>query len=329
MFVAGLAMSRLHLLEGISGTGKTSLPLAFAEAVGAGVEVIPVQADWRDRQQLLGSYNAFEGRFHESLFLQALYRARTPRWKDHPLFIVLDELNLSRPEQYFADFISALEQPMKEPLIELVSHAVQPAPKQFREGRFLPLPRNVWFVGTANHDETTLEIADKTYDRAHVLELPRRREPFDVEESECEKYPLGFGQLQHAFGWARKRNAKAAEQALSWLDEHLKDPLYALFRLGWGNRLDRQMRVFVPVVVAGGGTKGEAVDHIVATRLLRRIRDRHDVRQEAYRQLREAIETHWADLDEGSGPTRSLAVIESEIKRLSFDRAEEEDGEDV
>jgi predicted kinase len=72
-------MSRLHLLQGISGTGKTSLPIAFASAIGAGCKAIEVQAGWRDRQDLIGHYNAFEKKFYESEFLLALYRAGCPQ----------------------------------------------------------------------------------------------------------------------------------------------------------------------------------------------------------------------------------------------------------
>ena len=71
-FLGGLAMTRLMLLQGISGTGKTSLPLAFASAVGAGIEVVEVQAGWRDRQDLVGYYNAFHRHYYATNFLQAL-----------------------------------------------------------------------------------------------------------------------------------------------------------------------------------------------------------------------------------------------------------------
>ena len=104
-------MSRLHLLQGISGTGKTSLPLAFARALGAGAALIEVQAGWRDRQDLIGHFNAFERRFYESEFLQALYRAQCPRYSGLVNIVVLDEMNLSHPEQYFADLLSAMEEP--------------------------------------------------------------------------------------------------------------------------------------------------------------------------------------------------------------------------
>lgn len=149
-FLGGLAMSRLHLLQGISGTGKTSLPLAFARAIGAGSALIEVQAGWRDRQDLIGHFNSFERRFYESEFLQALYRASTPLYQDRPFIIVLDEMNLSHPEQYFADLLSALEQDQERQRIVLMTAAVDPAPCLMADGgREMPIPPNVWFVGTA------------------------------------------------------------------------------------------------------------------------------------------------------------------------------------
>ena len=69
-FVAGLAMSRLNILQGISGTGKTSLPEAFADAIGGHFQTIEVQSGWKDRQDLIGYYNTFEKKFYESDFLK-------------------------------------------------------------------------------------------------------------------------------------------------------------------------------------------------------------------------------------------------------------------
>ena len=75
-------MSQLHILQGISGTGKTSLATAFAKAVGGVCTTIPVQAGWRDRADLLGHYNAFEKRYYERNTLQAIYRAQTEAYDD-------------------------------------------------------------------------------------------------------------------------------------------------------------------------------------------------------------------------------------------------------
>ncbi|OJH33923.1 hypothetical protein [Cystobacter ferrugineus] len=254
-------MSRLLLLQGISGTGKTSLPLAFSQAVGAdkhGYEVVEVQAGWRDRQDLLGYFNAFHRHYYATNFLQALYRAGTPAFADRPFLIILDEINLSRVEQYFADFLSALEQPENKRRLTLLNDPATEPPRLMVEGRHLPIPPNVWFVGTANHDETTTEFADKTYDRAHIMEMPRRdpkRDSFAVKERPPRE-PLSYQGLVQAFDAARRDKAAEVEKVRTWLQarDGVAGFLDKRFRLGWGNRLERDAERFVPVVMAAGGT---------------------------------------------------------------------------
>ncbi len=318
-FLGGLAMSRLHLLQGISGTGKTSLPLAFARAIGAGSALVEVQAGWRDRQDLIGHFNTFERRFYESEFLQAMYRASTPFHQDTPFIIVLDEMNLSHPEQYFADLLSALEQDQHRQRLVLMTAAVDPAPRLLAEGGTkMQIPPNVWFVGTANHDETTKDFADKTYDRAHVMELPRNRETFERAEYQPQN-PVSLEALQRAFETAVRAHETEAGKAYDFLQEELGETLGRRFRVGWGNRLERQMGFYVPVVVAAGGTVGEATDHILATKLLRKIRDRHDNRPEDIIALRDRIQTGWSLLDKAHEPRRSLNLLRGELHRLGHD----------
>lgn len=318
-FLGGLAMSRLHLLQGISGTGKTSLPLAFARAIGAGAAVIEVQAGWRDRQDLIGHFNTFERRFYESEFLQAIYRASTPLHRETPFIVVLDEMNLSHPEQYFADLLSALEQDQHRQRLVLMTAAVDPAPRLLAEGGTkMPIPPNVWFIGTANHDETTKDFADKTYDRAHVMELPRNRETFERKNRQAQN-PVSLAALQTAFDTAVHTYEGEAAKAYEFLQEGLGETLGRRFRVGWGNRLERQMGFYVPVVVAAGGTVGEATDHILATKLLRKIRDRHDNRPEDIIALRERIRTGWSRLDGKREPRRSLDLLQQELHRLGHD----------
>ncbi|MCA9633893.1 MAG: hypothetical protein KC766_39865, partial [Myxococcales bacterium] len=181
-WLGGLASSRLQLLEGLSGTGKTSLPKAFAEAIGAGCRVVEVQAGWRDRNDLLGHYNAFEDRFEEMPFLHALVEAQQPQYADQPYFIVLDEMNLSYVEHYFADLLSLLgaqDEGSGTRRIQLLGRPLEnlPAGIEAVAGQTMVIvPDNVFFVGTANQDETTKGFADKTYDRAMVMRLDRRAE---------------------------------------------------------------------------------------------------------------------------------------------------------
>ncbi|QFP75011.1 AAA family ATPase [Deinococcus sp. AJ005] len=312
-FVAGLAMSRLHLLQGISGTGKTSLPLAFARATGGLSAVTEVQSGWRDRADLVGHFNAFEKRFYESEFLQALYRASLPRYSDTPVMLVLDEMNLSHPEQYFASILSILENPERKQLA-LMEAPVSPAPALLRDGRILDLPENVWFIGTANHDETTKDFADKTYDRAHVMELPRHFTSVTPARLP-DRPPLAYSALQSAFGQARSEYAETADQAYRYLNGELCSLLQDRFSINWGNRLERQMKAFVPVIVAAGGTVSEATDHILATKILRKIQNQFDVRPEDLSELQRHLDRTWRQLGAGD-PVQSMSSIGRVQQRL-------------
>ena len=133
--------------------------------------------------------------------------------------------------------------------------------------------------------------------------------------------PVGEGEragevCRIALGTDREGPGQLDELAPSGLDL-----LGRRFGVGWGNRLERQMLDFVPVVVAAGGTVGEAVDHILATKLLRKVRDRHDTRPEDLTALSERIAEAWPKLDKTTGAVRSMAIVRDELRRLG---AEEE-----
>ncbi len=314
-FVGGLAMTRLMLLQGISGTGKTSLPLAFANAVDGGIEIVEVQAGWRDRQDLIGYFNAFHRHYYATNFLQALYKAGTPAYRDRLFIVVLDEINLSRPEQFFADFLSALEQPIDQRRLTLVNDPIPQAPRLLREGKHLPIPPNVWFVGTANHDESTTEFAPKTYDRAHVMEMPRKTDAAQFKvETRGQRNPLSYRDLEAAFEQAVKEHAKAAKEADNWLRRApFVGDLQGRFGVGWGNRLEHQLSRYLPVVVASGGSVGEAMDHLLVTKVLRKLKDRHDVRATSLQDLCDKLQDAWDKLDNKNLPERCVELLESEI----------------
>jgi hypothetical protein len=318
VLLGGLAMSQLHVFQGISGTGKTSLAKAFAKAVGGFCTDISVQAGWRDRDDLLGHYNAFEKRFYEKDTLQALYQAQTPRWMDTCNVVLLDEMNLSRPEQYFAEFLSALEKNNpEERLISLSETSLPNAPALLRNGRQILVPDNVWFIGTANHDETTNELADKTYDRAHVMTLPKQDHRFDIRPLDRASY--SFSSLQKAFDRACKAHA---QDVGSLLDEmtasNFNKLLGSQFELGWGNRFEKQALRFIPVMLEAGSTNGAALDHLLSTRLMRKgkVTGRYDVVADDLRKLQEALEKFWISANIDGGPDKSLALLEKDIWRL-------------
>jgi hypothetical protein len=133
-FLGGLAVSRLLILQGMSGTGKSSLPRVFAEAIGGFNRLIPVESSWRDRNELLGYYNDFNKKFNAKRFTIELYRSGKSTCRDIPTFIVLDEMDLARIEYYFSDFLAILQEPDSEKwLIELVSSDMRTLPMEIPE----------------------------------------------------------------------------------------------------------------------------------------------------------------------------------------------------
>ena len=320
LFVGGLAMSRLHIFQGISGTGKTSLATAFCAAIGATCKVVPVQAGWRDRADLIGHYNAFEKRYYEKDTLQALYRAQTEAEKDKLHVVLLDEMNLSRPEQYFAEFLSAMEVSQDKRFITLMeSRPANGAPVLLKDGRLIRLPSNVWFIGTANHDETTNAFADKTHDRAFVLELPKHGPVTEKVTRPANGVTWSFEHLMEQFEQARKKHEAHVKKLLGFIDaSRLTKILNDEFGLGWGNRLEQQMIRFMPVVLECGGTEALALDHMLASRMFRdgKVTGRHDKRADDLRRVQEALSVLWKEGKLGGTPSSCLEAIEWDIQRL-------------
>lgn len=319
-FIAGLAACRLHILQGISGTGKTSLPRAFTRVMGWENEVCEVQSGWRDRNDLLGYFNTFEKKFYESDILKSLYKANCPRYENLPFFIVLDEMNLSHPEHYFADFLSALEKREDEKSVSLLTSPLTGGEVPVRlidKGQRLRVPPNVWFIGTANQDETTKDFADKTYDRAHIMEFPRHRAQFNAERPNIPSGKISFEQMRGAFDYAIQQHSESGEQAIQILNGKLKNSLEDL-QIGWGNRLEEQLKSYIPVVVACGGSVSEGLDSILAHKLLRKLKGRFDIQADEISKLRSRISSVWSEhlsLKDGL-PERSDALIETELRRL-------------
>ncbi|PKK96905.1 MAG: hypothetical protein CVV58_03985 [Tenericutes bacterium HGW-Tenericutes-3] len=161
-FFAGMATSKTMILEGISGTGKTSLPYAMGKFFGHDSSIIAVQPSWRDRAEMVGYLNEFTKKFNETDFLKALYDTT---YRDDVCIIVLDEMNLARVEYYFAEFLSLLEMPDPDVWwVDIVSDTQPGDPKNLINGKIL-LPQNVWFVGTANKDDSTFTITDSIVPR--------------------------------------------------------------------------------------------------------------------------------------------------------------------
>lgn len=285
-FIAGFASSRLMILEGLSGTGKSSLPRAFQDFIGSHTITVPVQSSWKDRNDLLGFYNDFKKQYKETEFLKALYKATSD--PNNIYVIVLDEMNLSRIEYYFADLLSVLEKPVEEWKIELISDYASITPNQdawpklISEGK-LQICDNTWFVGTANRDDSTFMITDKVYDRSVVLTFDKKGEkekvsyapPIKMNNEDFQKL------LTRAERFTDSKSETRFREMLRTLDEQVRE----LFQITFGNRIANQLEKFVPVYLACGGTVDEAVDVMFSRKVLRKLEGIYDENTKANLEL--------------------------------------------
>lgn len=263
-FVAGMASSKLLILEGISGTGKTSLPYSFSRYLDNPATIVSVQPSFRDRSELLGYFNEFAKRFNETEFLRALYEAS---YRLDPTLIVLDEMNLARIEYYFAEMLSVLEMPSKDEwVLDLVPTAWDGDPEKMTDGK-IQVSDSTWFIGTANNDDSTFTITDKVYDRAMPIELNERADEFECEPREA--IHITAEHLQYLFQKA-KVDYPISDELLDNMQK-LDSYLITRFKLSFGNRIMKQMYDFIPVYVACGGTELEAMDYIVARKVLKKF----------------------------------------------------------
>ena len=342
-FLAGMSVSRLIILQGMSGTGKSSLPRIFSEAISGFNRLIPVESSWRDRNELLGYYNDFNKKFNAKSFTIELYKSSKERCQPIPTFIVLDEMNLARIEYYFSDFLAILQEPDHSKwLIELVSSDMRTLPMELPEsvkakmkreeptifaiwekiersrqgdlktetsdedkeilteylnklgqltgakglidGRKIRVTDNIWFVGTANRDESTFEISDKVYDRAQVVSLNRK----GVSEGSYTPVSAKFISVEKIEGLFSDAitNNKYRKETVERLDA-LDAVLMEKFDLSFGNRIVTQTINFVGVFTAAGGTLENALDYQISTKILRKVINSDD--EEALLELLDAV----------------------------------------
>ena len=341
-----MAVSRLIILQGMSGTGKSSLPRIFSEAISGFNRLIPVESSWRDRNELLGYYNDFNKKFNAKSFTIELYRSTKKRCKEVPTFIVLDEMNLARIEYYFSDFLAILQEPDHDKwLIELVSSDMRTLPMELPEevkqkmrkddptvfaiwekiersrqgdlksetsdeekemltsylaklgrltgakdlidGRKIRVTDNIWFIGTANQDESTFEISDKVYDRAQVVSL-NRKGVSEGKYANTEKKYISVTDLIKLFESAINAYKEKAEveARLEELDAVLMDE----FDISFGNRIVTQTVDFAAVFTAAGGSLEDALDYQISTKILRKVISSDD--GEAFLELLDATKDY-------------------------------------
>ena len=269
-FVAGMSVSHMLILQGMSGTGKTSLAHAIGSFVDNSSTIIPVQPMWKERTDLIGYYNEFTRRFNETLLLTKMYEAN---YSKDIYVTVLDEMNIARVEYYFAEFLSLLELPNpEERYLDVVSDKWENDPMQLKDGR-IKLPTNMWFIGTANNDDSTFLISDKVYDRAMILDLDQKTERFVAPPTE--KSIISADDFEKLVASAKKeyeisyRNRKRLEAFDEYLISH--------FHVTFGNRIMKQILTYIPVYIACGGDELFALDDILSKKVIRKLESQNPI----------------------------------------------------
>lgn len=217
-------------------------------------------------------------------------------------------MNLSHPEHYFADILSIMEETNKSKQSLKICQHIDKKPEGFNQKKYetyINIPENVWFIGTANHDETTLQFAPKTYDRANVIELPINIEKLkDVEHKDPQFLPYSTFKT-----FISKKNVdNSIIQILN--DKDFKEATAEL-GLGWGNRLEKQVSYFAQAHKELGGTDKDAADHIITSKILRSLKGRYDLNKEALENLKNIL------INKLKGEKfESIKLIDNELKRL-------------
>ena len=272
-FVSGFAASHFMILEGLSGTGKSSLPRYFAKFINANLLFVPVQATWRDKTNLIGYFNDFSKAYSETEFLTSLYHANYNPDMIH--MFVLDEMNISRVEYYFADFLSVLEYPEEEWKIKIMQLPYNFIPPAKLDDGVIQIPNNVYFVGTANKDDSTFTITDKVYDRAITIDFDNRNDAFNV-NGDASTINLSRSALAKLYQEAKNNKSYQMTDNDYQKFQTISDYIYDQFDITFGNRILNQISELVPVFVSCGGTKEESLDFLLSRKVISKIEGRFE-----------------------------------------------------
>lgn len=264
LFVAAFASTRLIILQGISGTGKTSLPYAFGKFVNNPAVIASVQPSWRDRSELFGYFNEFTKKFNETELLRAMYEAS---YNENIYPVILDEMNIARVEYYFAEMLSILEMPSRDEwVVDIVPNSWPDDPKHIVNGQ-VKIPDNMWYIGTANNDDSTFAITDKVYDRAMPIEINTKGVAFEAPFTE--PVNMNYHHFEDLLNEAKAKYIVSEDnlKKLNLLDDYVIEH----FRIAFGNRIVKQLRDFVPAYVGCGGTEIDGLDYVLARKVFRKF----------------------------------------------------------
>lgn len=269
-YLCSLLTKPFVILSGLTGSGKTQLAMAFPKLIcedKSQYKLIPVGADWTNREQLLGYPNALrpgEYVMPDNGALQLILEASKPENHNKPYFLVLDEMNMSYVERYFADFLSAMESGEDIPLWE--GNDKVPAT--------ITLPKNLFIIGTINVDETTYMFSPKVLDRANVIE-------FRINKEQMLEYLGGTGKIAKIENRAERAAdfvATASKDFSGSLSAEMKTTLISMFdtlskiQKEFGYRTAHEMSRFITICKCFTDMSDEeAIDAAMVQKLLPKI----------------------------------------------------------
>ena len=189
--------------------------------------------------------------------------------------MVLDEINISRVEYYFADFLSILEYPSEEWKLKIMQLPYSfKAPEHLIDG-VLDITESTYFIGTANKDDSTYTITDKVYDRAITISFDDKNEYFEVDD-EVKEISISYTYLQQLFREAQENNEYQLNQDDIASIKKINDFIYDTFDVTFGNRIMNQIELFVPTFIASGGKKVDALDFMLTRKVLSKLDGRFE-----------------------------------------------------
>ncbi len=279
----------LVVLAGVSGTGKSALPMAYAEALGINFVSLAVQPGWSGPQDLLGFYNYLERKYKATELARAM--AQMSRYshedlpglniktrKDQMLLVLLDEMNLARIEYYFSEFLSRLEQRRGRNLSdaqrrrEVALHLDIGSLPANEASRFIFPDLNVLFVGTMNEDESTQSLSDKVVDRANVL---RFGAPKDLHAPTTKPVTLTNAFLPRTSweGWVKVFDGDALQEERKLLSE-INAQLEKINR-PFGHRVFRAILDYIsnyPGALTDSGRRAHALADQIEQKIIPKLR---------------------------------------------------------
>lgn len=322
-FLAALVAKRFVLLAGLSGSGKTQIARRlgqwFSSAAQVRYAVVPVRPDWSTPDAVLGYEDALaeptsDGRrpWAVTSVLKLMLQARTH--PDQPFLLVLDEMNLAHVERYFADFLSGIES----------GENVVPHVRLEEDGRWrlepgndplLPIPDNLFVVGTVNIDETTFGFSPKVLDRAFVFEFDVRTEELTADLRPLQNAPVGApGDLaaivdrSRDAGWHTTHPHPSADLIFGLIRD-MHRPLSSL-GLGFGHRTVQEIMRFAAAAEAVGiDDLGYVLDRIALTKILPRVHG-------PWRLLRPVVDD-LRKLCEGGDDRPAMPLTSARLERLA------------